>query len=282
MRGIDMNLDRKIEFAINLLKSIPTDDGPIEVCYSGGKDSDVILELAKMAGINYRAIYKNTTIDPRGTIQHVREMGVEVVQPKENFLNIVRRKGMPSRFSRFCCEILKEYPILPRAIVGIRRSESAKRAKLYKEPEQCRVYSNKAKVRQYMPILEWSNEDVKEFIEERKIKCAPVYYDKDGNFNVNRRLGCVGCPLASRKNRRADYLENPKMLLAQVKAMQDYYDKKVAAGVVSATMETCNRNAWVYFYATLFYDTIAEFKDKCTNLLFDFDIEAYMKGYFKI
>lgn len=277
-----MNLDRKIEFAINLLKSIPTDDGPIEVCYSGGKDSDVILELAKMAGINYRAIYKNTTIDPRGTIQHVREMGVEVVQPKENFLNIVRRKGMPSRFSRFCCEILKEYPILPRAIVGIRRSESAKRAKLYKEPEQCRVYSNKAKVRQYMPILEWSNEDVKEFIEERKIKCAPVYYDKDGNFNVNRRLGCVGCPLASRKNRRADYLENPKMLLAQVKAMQDYYDKKVAAGVVSATMETCNRNAWVYFYATLFYDTIAEFKDKCTNLLFDFDIEAYMKDYFKI
>lgn len=277
-----MTLDRKIDAAIKLLQSIPTDDGQIEVCYSGGKDSDVILELAKMAGINYRAIYKNTTIDARGTIQHVREMGVEVVQPKENFLNIVRRKGMPSRFSRFCCKILKEYPILPRAILGIRRSESAKRAKLYKEPEVCRVYSNKAKVRQYMPILEWSNEDVKEFIEERKIKCAPVYYDKYGNFDVNRRLGCIGCPLANKKARRADYLKNPKMLLAQVKAMQDYYDKKVAAGVVSATMETCNRNAWVYFYATPFYDTIAEFKDKCTNLLFDFDIEAYMKDYFKI
>lgn len=29
-------------------------------------------------------------------------------------------------------------------------------------------------------------------------------------------------------------------------------------------------------------DTIAQFKDKCTNLLFDFDIEAYMKDYFKI
>lgn len=209
-------------------------------------------------------------------------MGVEVVQPQQNFLNLIRRKGMPSRFARFCCEILKEYPILPRAIVGIRRVESAKRAKLYKEPEQCRVYSNKAKVRQYMPILEWSNEDVKEFIEERKIKCAPVYYDKDGNFDVNRRLGCIGCPLANKKARRADYLENPKMLLAQVKAMQDFWDKRVTAGAVSATMETCNRNAWVYFYATLFYDTIAEFKDKCTNLLFDFDIEAYMKDYFKI
>lgn len=209
-----MNLDGKIEFAINLLKSIPTDDGPIEVCYSGGKDSDVILELAKMAGINYRAIYKNTTIDPRGTIQHVREMGVEVVQPKENFLSIVRRKGMPSRFNRFCCAILKEYAILPRAIVGIRKSESAKRAKFYKEPEQCRVYSNKAKVRQYLPILEWSNEDVAEFIKRRNIKCAPVYYDEDGKFDVNRRLGCIGCPLASKNIRRKAFLDNPKMLLA--------------------------------------------------------------------
>lgn len=277
-----MNLDRKIEFAINLLKSIPTDDGPIEVCYSGGKDSDVILELAKMSGINYRAIYRNTTIDPRGTIQHVREMGVEVVQPQQNFLNIIRRKGMPSRFARFCCEILKEYSILPRAVVGIRKCESRKRMERYKEPESCRVYSGGKKVRQYLPILDWTNDDVKEFIEQRKIKCAPVYYDKDGNFDVNRRLGCIGCPLASRKIRREAYLENPKMLLAQVKALQDYYDKKVAAGVATATMETCNRNAWVYFYATLFYDTIAKFKDKCTNLLFDFDIEAYMKDYFKI
>lgn len=277
-----MDLDRKIEFAIKLLKSIPTDDGQIEVCYSGGKDSDVILELAKMAGINYRAIYKNTTIDPRGTLQHVREMGVEVVQPQQNFLNIIRSKGMPSRFARFCCELLKEYPILPRAVVGIRKCESRKRMERYKEPEECRTYSGGKKVRQYLPILDWTNDDVKEFIEQRKIKCAPVYYDKDGNFDVNRRLGCIGCPLASRKIRREEYLENPKMLLAQVKALQDYYDKKVAAGVVTATMETCNRNAWVYFYATLFYDTIAEFKDKCTNLLFDFDIEAYMKDYFKI
>lgn len=277
-----MTLDRKIDAAIKLLQSIPADDGPIEVCYSGGKDSDVILELAKMARINYRAIYKNTTIDPRGTMQHVREMGVEVVHPKEHFFDLVRRKGMPSRLARFCCEILKEYPILPRAVLGIRRDESRKRAERYKEPERCRVYSGGAKVRQYLPILEWSNDDIKEFIDRRNIKCAPVYYDENGEFDVNRRLGCIGCPLANKKARRADYLENPKMLLAQVKAMQDYYDKKVAAGVVSATMETCNRNAWVYFYATLFYDTIAEFKDKCTNLLFDFDIEAYMKDYFKI
>lgn len=32
-------------------------DGAIELSYSGGKDSDVILALAKEAGIPFRAIY---------------------------------------------------------------------------------------------------------------------------------------------------------------------------------------------------------------------------------
>ena len=58
-------LKKKVDFAVRLLQSIPNDE-PIEISYSGGKDSDVILELAKMAGIKYRAIYKNTTIDPPG------------------------------------------------------------------------------------------------------------------------------------------------------------------------------------------------------------------------
>ena len=61
------DLNRKIDFAIKLLQSIPQ-DGPIEVCYSTGKDSDVILELAKMSGIPFVPIYKNTTCDQPGSI----------------------------------------------------------------------------------------------------------------------------------------------------------------------------------------------------------------------
>lgn len=62
------DLNKKIDHAIKLLRLIPTDTEPAELCYSGGKDSDVILRLAQMAGIKYRAIYKNTTIDPSRTI----------------------------------------------------------------------------------------------------------------------------------------------------------------------------------------------------------------------
>lgn len=74
-------LQKKIDRAIRLLKSIEnaTDKNgkmqPIEIAYSGGKDSDVILQLAKESGINFKAIYKCTTIDPPGTIKHVLDRG---------------------------------------------------------------------------------------------------------------------------------------------------------------------------------------------------------------
>lgn len=46
-------LNKKISFAISIIQSAAVQAGksgqPLEICYSGGKDSDVILELAKMA-----------------------------------------------------------------------------------------------------------------------------------------------------------------------------------------------------------------------------------------
>ncbi len=134
-----MNYDRKIDFAIKLLRNIPQ-DGPIELSYSGGKDSDVILELARMAGIPFEIIYKQTTIDPPGTTAHAKSVGATIIRPKMSYLQIIEQSSMPSRWSRFCCGILKEYKIHDRAIQGIRRSESTARAKRYREPEDCRVY----------------------------------------------------------------------------------------------------------------------------------------------
>lgn len=73
-------LEKKVNQAIKLIQSaskVAKEHGqPLEVGYSGGKDSDVILELVRMANVPYRAIYKNTTIDPPWTISHALEMGV--------------------------------------------------------------------------------------------------------------------------------------------------------------------------------------------------------------
>ena len=212
---------KKVERSIRLLQSIPQ-DGEIELSYSGGKDSDVILELAKMAGIKYRAIYKNTTIDPPGTIKHCREKGVEILQPKESFFQLVERKGIPTRRARFCCSELKEYKVLDRAIHGIRKSESIKRRKQYKEPEICRVYGKDEKVKIYLPILNWTDSDVARFVNERKIQCHPLYYDEQGNFHPERRLGCIGCPMKS--DSKSDFKKYPKMLKRLVKAAQTFLD----------------------------------------------------------
>lgn len=203
IRTMSPELQKKVDRALKLIKAagaIAKSDGQqLEVCYSGGKDSDVILQLTKEAGVDYRAIYKNTTIDPPGTIRHAKEMGAEVIQPKKTFFQLIHENGLPSRYVRFCCSTLKEYKILDRAIVGIRRSESRKRAERYKEPEQCRIFRKDEKVRQYFPILDWTDKDVAEFIKDRGIKCHSLYYDETGTFHPERRLGCVGCPLQSRK-----------------------------------------------------------------------------------
>lgn len=58
---VNEQLQKKIDRAVKLLQSVANGyDGEIEVAYSGGKDSDVILQLAKESGIRYRAIYKKT------------------------------------------------------------------------------------------------------------------------------------------------------------------------------------------------------------------------------
>ena len=185
-------LQRKVDRAVKLIQAagkVAKEHGqPLEICYSGGKDSDVILELARMSGVEYRAIYKNTTIDPPGTIKHARDNGVEVLQPKENFRQIVERKGLPSRMRRHCCDILKEYKVLPYAVIGVRRDESSTRAE-YAEPTVCREYKKDDCAELYMPLLDFTAQDITDFITERGIKCHPLYYDEDGTFHVERRLG---------------------------------------------------------------------------------------------
>lgn len=271
-------LQKKVDFAIKLLQSIPQ-DGDIEISYSGGKDSDVILELAKMAGIPYRAIYKATTIDPPQTIAHAREMGAEVVRPKKTFFQLISEGGFPSRFQRSCCSVLKEYKVCDRAVQGIRRSESRNRAENYKEPEICRVYSAKEKVKVYLPILEWTDQDVEEFIKERNIKCHPLYYSREGQFDVTKRLGCMGCPLASRRKRIQFFKENPKWLKAWIRAGQKRYTSEAYQ---NGKANFKFKDAFEAMGYLLFCENMDEFKEKTYGMFGDFDWKEFLQEEFKI
>lgn len=273
-------LEKKVRQSVSLIQKA-VGDKVVEVAYSGGKDSDVILELTKMSGVKYRAIYKNTTIDPVGTVKHCKEKGCEIVRPKNGitFFKLVEQIGFPNRHKRFCCKHLKEYKILDMAIIGVRKSESRKRAERYKEPIDCRFYGSKKKhVQAIYPILEWSDKDVSEFIKERGIKCHPLYYDEQGNFHVERRLGCVGCPLMSKNKRKQHFKENKGMLKAWL----------LWGGRSLMRRKLKNKNllfADVYEWLTfeLFYDSLDCFKNNKKSIFGDsIDYRKFLEDYFGV
>ena len=272
-------LQIKIERAVRLLQSVaPTDGSPVEVAYSGGKDSDVILELTKMAGIPYRAIYKNTTIDPPGTIAHAKANGVEILQPKKRFFELVAEAGYPNRLHRFCCQQLKEYKVLDKVVMGVRRAESAKRAKRYTEPTECRFYGSKREHAEAIyPILDWTNEDIVEFVKERGIKLHSLYYREDGCIDPTRRLGCMGCPLASRKNRIALFQQYPGMLKAYIKAGQKHRDTHPDAKIVQTY-----DNIYDCFVRYLLYDSHAQWEQSRQGMFEPMDSKAFLEQKFNI
>lgn len=274
-------LQKKIDRGIRLIqaagKKASEMGQPLEVCYSGGKDSDAILELTRMAGVEYRAIYKNTTIDPPGTIKHVQDRGVEMIRPKMTFRQLMEKKGMPNRFRRFCCSVLKEYKVLDYAVVGVRRDESTKRAKMYNEPEMCRQYTKSQKVRQYFPILDWSTEDVAMFLTERGVKCAPVYYDEDGTFHPERRLGCMACPLAYKNKRVEAFRKYPGMVKMYVNSAAVFME-----GHEKARQRF--KDPYMWFVRDLFCDSTQEFNERFGGDLFSepIDCKAFIEQYFNI
>lgn len=273
-------LEKKVQLAIKLLQIISRscDNQVIEVAYSGGKDSDVILQLTKEAGIPYRAIYKNTTIDPPQTIAHVKSKGVEIVQPKKSFFQLVADNGFPNRKRRFCCSELKEYKILDKVILGVRQAESIKRKERYTEPTRCRVYSKKEKTEQILPIRDWTDEDVAEYIADRNIQCHPLYYDEQGTFHVERRLGCIGCPLQSRKKRIQAFIENPKFLKAWIIAGKKFWTKKGAE--MGEKYEY--KDVYEYMYFSIFYDTQSEMREDKFNLFDKINYKERLEDKFKI
>lgn len=282
---MNKELEKKVKQAVKLLQVCYKSAGePLEVAYSGGKDSDVILELAKMSGIEYLAIYKNTTIDPPGTIKHVIENGVEIRRPKETFFSLIMKNGYPNRFRRFCCSALKEYKILDNSVMGIRKCESIKRAKRYTEPTECRIYgSKKNHVNAIYPILDWSDEDELEFIKEREIKLHPLYYREDGSINITKRLGCMCCPLAYYKKRLQQFKKYPGMIKAYIRCGNEYMKSNSDSKIAKQYSDV-----YEYFFANAFFDNHknyvkAKSKAKSGNLFSDNpDYKKIIEDYFKI
>lgn len=270
---MDDNLNEKISKAIKLLWSTCNDE--VELCYSGGKDSDVILKLADIAGIKFKPVYKCTTIDPPGTISHVVENNVEIVRPEKPFFQLIEESGFPTLRCRFCCRHLKEYKIMDKAILGIRKYESVKRNKRYKEPVVCRHYSKSEKVQQILPILYWTDKDIYDFIKVSGIKLAPHYYDSTGTIKKTR-LGCMGCPLKSDRG-LSDFKHYPKLVSAWISHGLIWWN-------THDDIKSKEKFESVYdlFCHNIFFDSYESFRLAKTNAFGTIDCKKFLSDYFSI
>ena len=181
----DIAISRLQEFEPNALAKSP--DG-YYVAYSGGKDSDVILDLVRRSGVKYTAHHSLTTCDAPELVRHVKEQpDVTIHRPVMSMWQLIRKKKMPPRRqARYCCEVLKEGGGKNRIVVtGVRWGESNRRSKR-RMIETC----YRSKTKQFLNvIIDWTTADVWQYINTEGIEYCKLY---DEGF---KRLGCVLCPM---------------------------------------------------------------------------------------
>ena len=187
--------------------------------FSGGKDSIALKRVCDIAGLDIEWHYHNTTIDPPEVVQFIKKNYPDVIfdRPKYGyFFNRARKKKtLPSRTKRWCCREYKESrgPLNCVWITGVRREESAARAK------RSSVELNKTSRRVHvMPLSNWDSEFLWDFIRSEKLAYPSLY---DEGFT---RLGCVGCPLASRRNKEIEAVRWPRIVRKWVDLAKYIYE----------------------------------------------------------
>lgn len=131
-----MTLKEKEAKAIEALKMFEPEDEPYYLCYSGGKDSDVIRILAQLAGVKHEIHHNLTTVDAPETIQYIKTIpNVQIDKARwkdgthKTMWNLIPKKMIPpTRLWRYCCAELKEIGGKNRLkITGVRWAESKNR-----------------------------------------------------------------------------------------------------------------------------------------------------------
>lgn len=226
------------------------------VGYSGGKDSDVLLDLFKKSGVRFFVYHNHTTLDTPETVYYVRRKFYElelqgipckIYYPQMNFWSLCLKKGtLPSRLMRFCCSKLKEYDIPELKFAthsfGVRKAESVKRSNFrdsiemrdtvgYSDQQRFH-FDNAEEVKQtgacytknffiVNPLAYWSNNYLWDYIYSEHLEINPLYSE---GFT---RVGCVGCPMAG-KHRIAEFERYPKYKERFIKLSDDIVKKIIA------------------------------------------------------
>ena len=268
-----MTLKEKEAKAIEALKMFEPEDEPYYLCYSGGKDSDVVRILADLAGVKHELHHNLTTVDAPETIAYLKTIPNLIIDKAryadgthKTMWNLIPKKTLPpTRLMRYCCEELKEVGGKGRLkITGVRWDESKSRADnqggisiigkpktmgKFLDEEDISYQKNKkgglilnldnAESRRAVefcyrttttlinPIIDWSDDDVWEFLHHYGCEANPLYQCGYG------RIGCVGCPLGGYASMKKEFRMYPKYKWNYIKTFDKMIKARQEAGKVT-------------------------------------------------
>jgi phosphoadenosine phosphosulfate reductase len=231
--------------------------------FSGGKDSVVLKYFADYYDIDYDANFNNTQIEQyKGMISFIKTNypKVNIIHPdKENsFFELMKKKGLPSLFRRWCCESLKhsnpklkDYRV---NIMGVRGEESANRLKrgevsvfggskrsvktleriksTFAETNSevnCEVGKDKVNI---YPIFDLTEREIFDVIKTERLIIPEVYYSSVG------RLGCAFCPFASLRENLRTIKSNPNLTKMWLKTLGGDFIPRMQKNIYGKTSET--------------------------------------------
>lgn len=230
------------------------------LAFSGGKDSQDLFHMAQLAGVKFRGHMNLTSVDPPEVIRFVKKNypEMELLKPGKSIFQIaVEKQILPTMRVRWCCKEYKETAGAGKVtLIGIRKAESARRAKRNEVEINNRKFSgNLDRLDEYRqelkakrarrkskeqgvnitnadeeqtlgcihgkesllisPIIYWTEKDVWEFLNDIvKVPHCSLY---DEGWH---RIGCIGCPMSSAKQKRIENKRYPHIKRNWIKAIK--------------------------------------------------------------
>ena len=230
------------------------------LAFSGGKDSQALFHMTQLAGVKFRGHMNLTSVDPPEVIRFVKKnySEVELLKPgKSIFQHAVEKEILPTMRVRWCCAEYKETAGAGKVtLIGIRKAESTRRAKRneveinnrkfsgnldgldeYRQEQKALRARSKSKEQGVnitnadeeqtlgcihgkeslliSPIIYWNEQDVWEFLNDvMKVPHCSLY---DEGWH---RIGCIGCPMSSRKQKMLENARYPHVKRNWIKAIK--------------------------------------------------------------
>ena len=243
------------------------------LAFSGGKDSQCLYHVAKLAGVKFNAHMNLTSVDPPEVVRFVKTQypDVELIKPKKSIFQAAIDIGiLPTQRVRWCCKEFKESAGAGKVtLIGIRHAESSRRAGRkeveisdkkysgsleglddYRKTRNAQKRGRKPKNNREVTIVNADGERTLGCIRgQESLLISPIieWTDDDvwnflNTIGVSHcelydqgwhRIGCIGCPMSTAKQKIIENKRWPHVKRNWIKAIKAIRTIPTTGGVLS-------------------------------------------------